>query len=117
MIMPDNKVAVLLALVVASTNAFSLEPAAYQRMKKSNSDVLKIYLSALSEGLLYANTELQVAGKPKLYCPPPTLALRHENYLDFIDEELALRSTLSDVSQMPVGLALFRSLQRKFPCP
>lgn len=73
----------------------------------------QIYISAIVEGLNWTNGE---RGNTKLYCLPENIAFNAENYSNFIEEEFSLRANASNIGEMPVGLALLRALERKFPC-
>lgn len=96
--------------------AIGLEPAAYERLKKSSPEFVKIYVNALAEGISWSNAELQTKGKKQFYCAPDAIPLNAQNYMDLIDDELLSRASLPGTKEMPVGLTLFRALQRKFPC-
>ena len=55
-----------------------------EAMALPNSDVMRVYIKGLGEGMGWANAHAG-NGKSPLYCPPPKLGIGVETFIDIID--------------------------------
>jgi len=74
-------------------------------------------IMAISDGLMYANVELKSSGQEQVYCQPPNLALNTKALIGFLEVEIDDYTERGiDVSEVPIGMLLIKSLKRNFPC-
>jgi hypothetical protein len=78
-------------------------------------DLMRIYLSGVSNGLGYANVELISQHKPPIFCQPGNLKINMENLLDIIDQTVARANPPLGDDAWVEGLILL-GLEHTFPC-
>ncbi len=74
-------------------------------------------IMAVNDGLMYANNELKHSNQERVYCQPPKLAMNAKVLIGFLDSEI--ESYLEkgiDISPVPIGMLLVKSLKKNFPC-
>lgn len=82
--------------------------------------VMKLYISGIGEGLLWANSE-ETRRKTPLYCMPEKLELVTDNYVALIDGQIKKLSqrggaTKAELDDFAVGVLLLNGLEATFPC-
>ena len=86
------------------------------------------YLLGAGNAFLVANAALEVAGRPKLYCQPASLALAAADYVEIFEQSLARfrEKSLEKLSEKEAQrlldstsdeIVLFYGLRDRFPCP
>lgn len=103
-------------LFIANSSVAALDKATFETIKKSNLAFINTYVGGLAEGMSWANAELVSNGEKPHYCLPESIPLNIENYIYLIEDEFSIRPNSPEMGSLPVGLFLFRALQRKFPC-
>ena len=86
----------------------------YENTKRANPDIARLYLTGLSEGILWTNAALEIRLQPRLFCPPKTLSLNSENFSALLDSEFA--SNDRPLKSTAIGLVLLKGLMKAFPC-
>ena len=91
----------------------------------SNDDVakivaMKLYISGVGDGLLWANAEA-TRRKIPLFCEPNNLKLLVDNYIDMINSQIGRLSqpggaSKSELDDLPIGMLLLKGLEGTFPC-
>jgi hypothetical protein len=81
---------------------------------------LKLYISGMGEGILWANAEATRKKNP-LYCDPDKLELVADNYIGMIDVQIRKISqpggaTKAELDGIAVGVLLLNGLKETFPC-
>jgi hypothetical protein len=74
-------------------------------------ELMKIYVTGVGRGLIYANITLEVDHMTKLFCVPPRLALEQQNFLDMLDSNI---SHFTD--DQVIEAILTTAFQNTFPC-
>jgi hypothetical protein len=108
----------LASLLLIAAPAFSLPLKAYKVARKADSiESLQNYISGVGNGLLWANSALQVDNKEPLFCNPD-LALNEDNYLALLDRQIkdGMPTKSGWRDDDPIEIILLRALQRTFPC-
>lgn len=75
---------------------------------------ISVYVAGLGEGMGWVNTRLSREHQPRIFCPPPKLALGAPNYLRILDDEI--REFPGNLTESFVGLVLMTGLIKTFPC-
>lgn len=105
----------LAALALVAAHPARAEASADEFLKGMNrgDDMSTVLLLAYTVGFSWANTELQMAGRPMLYCVPPKLALRREQagsiLLQYVKAHPKSRT-------FPAGMVMLDAMQQTFPC-
>ena len=78
---------------------------------------MKRYVLGVGDGLSWGS----IGGKAPLFCPPPSLALVLDNYLNILNTRIAeldelYAEKIENVNRRPIGLALLEGLEKTFPC-
>jgi hypothetical protein len=85
--------------------------------KVKNDKDFEYYITGVGVGYVYANVELQLNNRPKLYCQPNSLSLGPDNYRSILDEEIKFQSKMRDIPAIvSLETLLLRGLIRTFPC-
>jgi hypothetical protein len=87
---------------------------------KSEVAEMKLYISGIGEGMLWANSEATRMKTP-LYCEPEKLELVADNYLGMIDGQIRKLSqeggaTKTELDNVAIGVLLLKGLEETFPC-
>lgn len=78
--------------------------------------VTEVWLVGVESGLLWANSQLQQNGSPKLYCQPVKLSLTGDELVRIL-EEFGKAKDHPKADEYPLGMVMLKALQRVFPCP
>jgi hypothetical protein len=81
--------------------------------------VIELQLSALADGLSWANTTYEGKGFPRLYCSPPKLAFNGEMLFHTLKgyiEDHSSRTIIMAYKANKVGFFLLKALEEMFPC-
>jgi hypothetical protein len=113
--------ALFLLVFNASAHAGDITVAQYKdamAADEQTAKMMKVYVSALGEGLKWSNVFLARQKKAPLYCAPATMGLNGTNYIDALDQQIKVSEELGlpNVNEMPVGLLLVVGLQSMLPC-
>jgi len=106
----------LLALCLGASARASVTVKAYQDAKKDTStawQLVRMYVSGVGMGLVYANEEVKMKKRHPLFCPPATVSFNQQNMLEMLDEDLA---TARHSDDDPIEDALLEGLEKAFPC-
>ena len=80
----------------------------------------KLYVTGIAAGILAANARLDTLNQNLLYCPPESLVLNTDNYLDILEREITTLSKrgmpIAMLDDMPISFVILGSLQENFPC-
>ena len=109
----------VLALTLLCQSTLALDIAAYEKAKElpDARKINEMYITGVGQGILWANAAVTKKTKAPLYCPPESLPLNGQNYMQLIDQYLQfLRSKPGFDESAPVELVLMRALQDNFPC-
>ena len=82
-------------------------------------EILSSHIKGLGEGFGWANADLELAGRPPLFCAPRNLALAAENYFDIIERKIAAaksKYTQEKVEKLYIPMLLLHGLEETFPC-
>lgn len=111
-----SALAIAFSLGVASSPARA-EPSAKEVLSliDKGDQVALLILDAYSNGMDWANSELQSRNTPRLYCAPRNLAITANQTADILRQYLKSPDG-SVTSHLPAGLILLRALQATFPC-
>jgi hypothetical protein len=107
---------VLTLIILATTRTighaeFTLKD--YERFR--GKEMLLTYISGVGRGYTWTNTWLQTRKQPLLFCPPEDLAIRGENFVDILDNQIAWMGERG-LSSTSMELTLLKGLMRVFPC-
>lgn len=107
----------ILAALLASAPCFALSVADYEKARSTSE--MKLYMTGVGQGLVWANEGVANEHKVRLFCPPPAMTLMPENFIRITEENISFyRETLKGFNdQMQVELVMLRGLQNTFPCP
>ncbi len=85
------------------------------RQLKSGSDeqVIQAFLQGAGVGIGWANSMLEDRKQMPLYCPPETLALQGDNFIDILNKQVEADKTFLNI---PLGAVLLIGLMNTFPC-
>lgn len=76
-----------------------------------------LYILGIGEGIAWANVALANKKMPRLYCPPPNLAMNANNYLQMADNAAKeSHEKLRNVKEISIEILLLNELQTTFPC-
>tara|TARA_B100001964_G_C13926261_1_gene462433 strand:- start:203 stop:649 length:447 start_codon:yes stop_codon:yes gene_type:complete len=111
---------VLLSSFCYVNSAYALDVGYYSELKKTNPVYLKAHIGGVGNGLLTYN--LILLGKDeKLYCPPQTMALNADNYMEIIDDQIKYFASMQSpegaaIENLSVEQLLLIGLIQEFPC-
>jgi hypothetical protein len=74
---------------------------------------LRLYISGISTGFLWANAALMSDHQPALFCQPASLMMNVENDIAMLDAQIANGKEQSD---SPIGMVLLIAYKATFPC-
>lgn len=106
------------SLILCISSAHAEIPANKYTEFKKNVPQFKDYLIGLGRGIFWANTLIEMQGKPKLFCMPENLSLDDGLILSIIDQEIKKPSIKKpwgngDTVEMVAAIAFVN----RFPCP
>lgn len=81
--------------------------------------VAKELIYGIQQGFLFANLNLEMSNRPKLYCQPDHLALTVGQIIDILDRYTANHKKYIDnlpTESRILGIYLLPALQEAFPC-
>lgn len=105
--------------VMVFASAAHAEPrvAAWKAAGADERAVLKIYLIGVSDGLAWANAELEGDGKPPLFCVPDELSLTVDQTQQIFESEIRSQTELGiENEDWPLTSIMSLAMQRTFPC-
>ncbi|CAH2774233.1 MAG: FIG00452805: hypothetical protein [uncultured Paraburkholderia sp.] len=109
------QVPVLLALFFVLDASAEMTAAQYKKWAHAdNNSVYAAYITGTINALGWANSDLVSKKRPPLFCPPNTLPIGNQNVYPLLDAFFNNHPGISD--DFPIGFAILRSLQGKFPC-
>lgn len=76
---------------------------------------VRYYVEGLGNAYVASNVVTQRSTGDRLFCQPPALALRIEDFLYILDESIQ-RFDVGDLMDVSVELFLLDGLQHTFPC-
>jgi hypothetical protein len=93
------------------------EPSASEALKDmakaDQSAIPSVFLNGAVAGLTWANSWLDLDGKPRLFCPPDKLALTLEQDISILRHYVEEHPLLKD---RPLSAVMLFALQDAFPC-
>ena len=109
------------AVVTLSLEAAALVITTYEKRRSESASsqaraLLEIYLLGVGEGFKWANAALPKQKQSMLFCAPERIGLNADNYVQVIDEALALNREAYIKMELPVEAILLYGLQQKLPC-
>lgn len=88
---------------------------ASRHTEKGVNDLLDVYIAGAVSAYGLANSQLQIANRPPLYCQPEKLALNPSNVRAMLDDDKSpLVAKFQD--DFTLGMAVFYVLHDAFPC-
>lgn len=113
---------VLLMGIAFAAHSEDLPIFKYEQIK--NSQAFQFYIVGVESGFSFANVDLELAGKPRLYCPPKDKGITKEQIWQLVDRYVGIvRKDPTFLTQSPelqanypVSLVLTRALQKEYPC-
>ena len=114
---------IILGLLL-SGNAYALTNKTFLDYKNSTKleqkkvkDMVNTYVLGAANSYLVVNAKLQLKGENKLFCQPGDLSLNLNNYLTFIEEQLAIeKKSETYKAELPLAATLLARLTKVFPC-
>lgn len=103
---------IILFCTTSTVNALTIPE--YEKMKKDDIDILKLYLLGVGRGYTWSNILAKKEHNVSLFCPPNNLVLNGDNYISIIDMELEAENNFKD--NFEVEVILLVTLQETFPC-
>ncbi len=76
----------LVLLILPHVSYAGMKVSVYEKEKKTDS--FKIYMSGVTNGFAFANTELEANKQKALYCPPINELIKVETYIKLLDEKI-----------------------------
>ena len=119
-IFQDHRVALAISCLFISFGAAAAIPAGirlssahYEYFKAQGGDSFALWVKGVGAGIEAANAWLIANHRAPLFCPPPALALTHDNFLQILDEQMKLTPSGVD---WPLDVVLVNGMIRAFPC-
>jgi hypothetical protein len=78
---------------------------------------LRPMVGNFARGMNIVNTQLEIEGRPKFYCPPSNVALVNEQYVSILESTVDSVSGGREKPTIAMGFFLLHGLMKSFPCP
>lgn len=109
----------LLSAMASSAPAFALPTAKdilddlASSSDEDVSNIIKVHINGIVDGLQWANTAVNNRGDQRLWCQPEKLSLSVEQTIVMLKQYVAENPRNADA---PIGLALLYAMRYTFPC-
>jgi hypothetical protein len=110
------KVPIFALMAIASVaNCDAMTYSEYKHLKTISRDSSDFYLKGVGDGYLSMNADMDRVKRPKIYCPPPKLAIGLKIYEQVLEDEVAEFGEKKALPY-PVEIFLLKGLKSVFPC-
>lgn len=100
-------------MATAPSHAISIGD--YKLIQKEQPKVAALYIKGVAEGFAWANSLNNDKNLPRLYCEPEKFSINTDNLTQILNDELTENNKIW-TDKLPVELALFKGLEKTFPC-